>query len=276
MISPERYTRIANSALFSSDTNYGPLVTGSATPHAKGSWVSLIAALGFDGWFAGIQISELGLNATDSSALVDIGIDPAGGTSYTVVIPNILSGGAAPAANMIATRWFPVFIPKGSQIAARLQGLQVSDVARVGITVYGGDGLRLHRGEIQDYGTNTADSGGVKMANAAVNTKGAWTQLGADTTRRHSGLVVMASCATATAANQHFIDVGIDPAGGTTYSIVIPEFYVGTDGNETVFLSTHPSALVGIDIPAGAAIAARSQSTGSSTNDHVEVAAYGF
>lgn len=281
MFSPERFPRIANSAV-ASGTWHGPLITAHATIHTKGSWTSLIAATTFHAFMCGVTISDIAANNTDTAVLVDIGADPAGGTTYTVEIPNILAGGAPLSGSQgsVKTVWFPVSIPKGAQVASRIQSLITVKTARVGVVLLGGKNQANpfpHRGAIQDYGSNTATSGGTNMANAAADTKGAWTQLGADTTRRHSGLVVAVANADAAQAGTRFLlDIGMDPAGGTTYGVIVPDVLVSCSPNELVDSADPLGALLALDIPAGASLAGRAAAATANTQAEIEVAVYGY
>lgn len=280
MISPERFTRTQTSQVGNA---IGPLITAHATPHTKGSWTSLIASTNFDAFIAGVTIYGLASAALDTAAMVDIGYDPAGGTTYSAVIPNILAGGTPSTALSSSRRqyWFPVFIPEGSQVAARMQALISGDQSIVGLRLIGGKNRSNpwpHRGAIQDHGTNPASSNGTQMANAAADTKSAWTQLGADTTRRHSGLCVATSpIGAALTGARFYIDIGLDPTGGTTYSVVIPDVEITQTANEEQCSWIDPmSALLSIDIPAGSAIAARAASTALNTGNQLAVAVYAF
>lgn len=278
MISPERFTRIQTSAV-ATGTQPGPLVTASATPHTLGSFVSLIAATSFDAYLCGVTIKDVFASTVDTSALVNIGVDPAGGTTYTVEIPNILAGGALGAGGCKQI-WFPVFFPKGSQVAAQIQGLVVSQTAIVGVVLLGGKNRSNpfpHRSRIQDYGADTATSGGTLMANASLDVKGAWTQLGADTTRRHSGLIVGSQIADAAVlATRFLVDIGIDPAGGTSYGVVLPDVYVTLAGTEFGTTAEPLGCLLGIDIPVGSSIAARAAASSNNGQADLEVAVHAF
>lgn len=258
----------------------GQTVTASATPHTKGSWTSIVTVAPFDIYFLNVFLGNVAASTSVTSMLVDIGIDPAGGTSYTVIIPNILCSGAAPNTIGGQSHMFPVFIPKGSQIAARCQAIVVSDTVTVGCTMIGGHNRTNpwpHRGAIQDYGTNLTDSGGTPLANAGANSKGAWVQLGADTTRRHSGLIYAAGGNVSTmSAATLLIDIGVDPAGGTSYGVVIPNLFLRHSNTEQVYLSNYLTGLLAIDIPAGAAIGVRSQCSATNDNDRTDVAVYAF
>lgn len=62
--------------------------------NTKGSYAQVFTALEHDVYFIAIQIN----NATATgvvNTLIDIGVDPAGGTSYTVLIPDLIAPGAS-------------------------------------------------------------------------------------------------------------------------------------------------------------------------------------
>lgn len=64
--------------------------------------------------------------------LMDFGYDPAGGTSYTWVVQNLVVSGAMTPALSGGTKFtFPLRIPAGSQVACRIQCSQVSITQRV-------------------------------------------------------------------------------------------------------------------------------------------------
>ena len=75
----------------------------------------------------------------DRSALMDIGYDPAGGTSYTWAIENVVVGNAAALTAACGGHrfMFPLYIPAGSAVACRMQCAQASITARVAAKVYG-------------------------------------------------------------------------------------------------------------------------------------------
>ena len=281
MISPDRFPRQAQGGYVGGTTVPGTVVTASGTIHTKGSWTSLVTSAAFDVYYLQVIVGASNTSGTATAQLLDIGYDASGGTTYSVVVPNILAGHAVRniGGDFNRTMAFPVFIPEGSQIAARIQALIASDTLEVGLQLVGGRG-RTHRlrGELKDYGTNLATSNGTAMTNSAsANAKGAWTQLGADTIRRHSGLVVALSGADSSiGANRHYVDIGIDPTGGTTWTVVIPDIPVGSNTNEAINYNDVGCFLQAIEIPAGAAIAARSQCQAANVNNDLHVAAYGF
>jgi hypothetical protein len=104
-------------------STYGvSVVPGNNT---KGSYVQLIsgASLTDDVYFVEVTIHSNFVSAVARGAILDIGYDPAGGTSYTVLIANLLCGqaciGMAGREGAIGYRYrFPLFIKSGTSLAA--------------------------------------------------------------------------------------------------------------------------------------------------------------
>lgn len=97
--------------------------TGS---NSEGSFTSHVLATGAnlaqDIYGLYIRVSDASATG-DRSMIMDIGVDPAGGTSYTVVIANIVCGDG-PLITQTGSGicfFFPIFIKAGSQVAVRIQ-----------------------------------------------------------------------------------------------------------------------------------------------------------
>jgi hypothetical protein len=87
-----------------------------------------------------IEVLVHGTSGTgDRQMLLDIGVDPAGGTSYTWIISNIVVGNTPipPAGGVGFHFLFPFYIKSGSQVACRTQCNQISITARVMAKFYG-------------------------------------------------------------------------------------------------------------------------------------------
>lgn len=278
MISLDRFPRWGSSAVFSTG-EVGPLVQAHATTNTKGSYTSVVTIAPFDIFMLGVYTEGVAVSGQFTGMLVDIAIDPAGGTTYEVIVPNVLATNSPSTSGRVT--WFPVFIPKGSQIAARCQASITSDLVRVGLQFLGGYNRSNpwpHRGPIQDYGTALATSGGTQPgATANANLKGPWAQVGADTTRRHSGLTLITSGSDGGSASATYLfDIGVDPAGGTSYTVVLGNIFHRQTNTEQGFKYPLHCALVGMDIPAGSSIAIRAQATAGNINDDVHGIVYAF
>ena len=107
----------------------GSLVTAGASPNTE-SATPLVLATGaqLTTDIYATELHVLAANGTgDRQILMDFGWDPAGGTSYTWVVNNIVVGNAGLATNGGGFKFvLPLYIPSGSQVAVRIQSSQAS------------------------------------------------------------------------------------------------------------------------------------------------------
>ncbi len=120
----------------------GATITAGAA-NTLGSWVEVLTAAQLTQDLVGLHLNVNTLSsagATNRSAGVEIGIDPAGGTSYTTIISGISVGGVA--SNLIGLGagrqfYFPYRIPSGASVAVRGQAAVASATMRVLAFGYG-------------------------------------------------------------------------------------------------------------------------------------------
>ncbi len=163
----------------------------SLTPgnNSKGSYVSLISSATNDVYGVLININSGATSAAGRDIIVDIGVDPAGGTSYTVLIPDLL-GSCASTYGLGGgiSYYFPIWIKAGSQIAARasVNNATVGTV-RVVATVFGKprDPNRVKVGTYcTAFGITAASSQGTGVT-SGTSSEGSWTVLSAATSKPH-------------------------------------------------------------------------------------------
>ena len=131
---------------------------------------------GFSLWITGGNTS-----AAAKNHLLDVGVDKAGGTSYTAIISNIVCGQSGAAVDGGIRFYFPFFITAGSTIAVRIQGSNgTAGTVRVASTFYG----RPNRPEAirtgcfsETIGTIT-NSNGVSFTPGNTAAEGSWVSLG--------------------------------------------------------------------------------------------------
>jgi hypothetical protein len=114
------------------------------TSNAEGSWLSPAVAtsaqLTQDVYGIYVRVSDGGTSLNIKNHLLDIGVDPAGGTSYVAVISNIVCGASA---QITATGsghafFFPFYIKAGSSVSVRIQGGNATaGTVRVAMKFYG-------------------------------------------------------------------------------------------------------------------------------------------
>lgn len=238
----------------------GTSITGSGTNNTKGSWIELIAAT--DSMSAGLILTA---NIPAASHLLDIGIGAAG--SETVLVPDILL--AMTLANMTTQVMFPVTVPAGARISARVAA--TAGAAAPTITVYlvgGGFDASVGRSAVTAYGATAADSGGVSVdPGGTANTKGSWTEIVASTTASMKVLIIgtgnQANLA-ATAASW-LADIGVGGAGSE--QIIVPNYRLVASVNET--LGPLFSPVIPVSIPQGSRLAVRSQCTTTDATDRL-------
>jgi hypothetical protein len=165
-------------------TTYGTLVAGNASANVEGAWTQLASSANVaqDCYWMEVIIHSSAVTAVQINGLLDIGVDPAGGTSYSSIIANIIAGQspAVTTAGGPKQYLFPFFIKAGSSIAARYQNSAGGNNARVAIRLYGQPTNPLANpvgAFSQTFGTITNSSGPtVTPGNAA---DGSWVDLGA-------------------------------------------------------------------------------------------------
>lgn len=148
------------------NTGFGTQITAHASAHTKGDTVELIATAALTEDCYGISISFVGGNAagTAKNFLVDIMVDEAGGTSWSVKIPDLLVG--SPAITQRNYRYyFPIFIKAGSSVGARMQANVGALTLRCGIKLLG----KPSRIELLKYG-HTVETYGVQPATNSSGT----------------------------------------------------------------------------------------------------------
>lgn len=169
-------------------SNPASTIGTSVTPGASntlGSWTQLASSANIANEVGALylQIHSGNTAAAAKPQLLDIGIDPAGGTSYTAIISNMQIG-MAPGLTAAGARehFFPIHIPAGASVAARIRGANATaGTVRVAARFYGrgSNGLALPCGAFTEtLGEDTATSLGttVTPGNAA---DGSWADLGA-------------------------------------------------------------------------------------------------
>lgn len=163
--------------------SFGTTVTAAASANTMGSWATVLsgASVTEDVWAILININSVGASTTNTAALMDIGIDEAGGTSYTTKIPYLICGNASTyTVGGGVYYYFPLFIKAGSSIGARFQNVTASRTARCWVTLYGSparpETTRVGY-VVEALGINAGTSTGTSIT-AGTTGEGAWTSIG--------------------------------------------------------------------------------------------------
>jgi hypothetical protein len=168
----------------SPSANIGTSVT-CGTSSAEGLWTPIAAASDVSSNIEGFEvIVTTASNTGDRQILLDIGVDPAGGSSYTAIISNIVCGNPGTfATGMVHKYLFPMFIAAGSSIAARATNGSVTAITIiVAARFFAGNTSpeTFPRGQFSEtIGTITNSNGASFTPGNAV--WGTWTLLGTTT-----------------------------------------------------------------------------------------------
>lgn len=222
--------------------------TASATPHTWGSWVevdpSLSAAVNRTMlWVTNAMFS----NGVNTSTLLQLGTGGAGAETAFATI----GVGYAQTDRMHV---IPGTIAAGTRVAMRVQSAVVSQAVS---PVVGFSAAKdLNAAAPVSIGADTATSRGVTItAPGSLNTKGAWTELTASTSRAFTVLSLFPQGAggTSFATGAAIIDIGIGGSGAET--VLIPDVHLFVHSSE--LLNPRSPLAYGVDVPAGTRLSAR-------------------
>ena len=239
----------------------------STTPgnNSKGSYSSAIvsaANMANDAWWIEVYVSSGAGSAAARDTLVDIGIDRAGGTSYSVLIPDLLAPSSAPYATFGGIQYsFPLHIPAGSQLAARTSVNGGTGNPRVAIAVYGRPSkpTRWWKGtRVEALGITAGSSAGTGVTSGTTS-EGAWVSLGTASFDSHYAEVGFGIHSGSMSALGHHMDLSHGSTGGEVIDVM--DVLASTTSAEQV--TKYASGQVFCDIPAGATVYGRMQCSGT-------------
>jgi hypothetical protein len=254
-------------------TSPGTTLTGG-TANTKGSYAQLVSSLDFDAQLLIVNFATGATAATDTSALVDVAIGAA--ASESILIPDLLAGWAPPTADAGSPRHyiFPLYVPSGSRISARVASVVASGTVACWVSLYGGlsDSEAWWCGEqVVAYGITSASSKGTTVTPGASNAEGSWTSIGT-TSQDHKAVVPGIQLADTTAASNTGVTLDIGIATAST-SILRENYRAGYDASER--LSQYGVWWPIMEpVASGDVLAARASVPG--TADDLDVALYGI
>jgi hypothetical protein len=233
-------------------STYTSTASFGATPHVKGSYTTAIASTPFACSGVWVTLHQL---ASSGLTLYDVAV----GASNDIILPNLPLDG--PVAGHGWRGYFPVAIPAGVAISARVQSAGVSGTVRIAFDL-------VARHPFWPVGFQRADHYGVDTATtrltaydtgATINTKNGWTQIVASTSAPAKLLYVfIGNQGRGSLSANGFIlfDIGVGGAGSEV--VVIPNQFVTGTANYDVPM---PSVLgpFPVDIPTGSRLSVNAQ-----------------
>jgi hypothetical protein len=246
--------------------------------NADGTAVEVIADLAHDVHLIHIGVGGVSLNANDVPCLLDLLIDPAGGTTWGSFIDDLVCGHTplitSGIVNLTAWYAFPVFIKAGASLAVQARCAHSADITTGRVVVQcWGDPNRPEMwwcgSKVTSLGINAASSTGTSHTPGDAGVYSSWASVGGTSSPRFGSLQfgVNHSDAGSLAVSYNW-QVGYD-------SVKLPgspTFFVSSANTEQCFRTWGASPIM-CDIPAGKQLQVRG--TCSNTAEAWDVALYG-
>jgi hypothetical protein len=259
----------------------GVAVTATAN-NIKGSAVTVLPALEHDVELLRIGIHGFASSGVNSSTLMDIMIDRAGGTNWetTPFIPDLLAGFTAVCYTDYVSNapgiacWydFPLWVPAGASLGARAQTAHTSDITSGRIVIQARGGNRNPASwwcgqRVTAIGIDTANSIGDLVATSTTPNFSSWANLGSalPADARAIQAMIQGEGDTATPNSTSYIQLGVNGEQfGPTLVKAWSSYETGT------VISTGPLFL---ELPSGTQFQARGSKTYASATAN-DVAIY--
>ncbi len=223
----------------------------SGVANTMGNYAQLTAATTADTCFIVVQINTFPSTASELAA--DIAIGAAG--SEQII------------ANQLITNelgfWYgyPCSIPSGTRIAARIQSQTASDITDVSVICFDGAHTQIEgTAGVDSIGFVAASTQGTTIDPGAVaNTKGAYAQLVASTSRDYMGFMLCCDSLNATpvSVSRTLLDIAVGAAASEV--VILSNYQCFRQLNTTAAPGATPFFPIGI--PSGTRVSARAQSS---------------
>lgn len=238
----------------------GTGLPSNATTLLDGAVTEIISAANNvqESWGIKIWISSTGLAATAAEACADILI---GGATDDVLIPALICGYAVAQGSGYGY-YFPLHIPQGKRIAARLASVRVSITAQIVIWLYGGSNPPWQVGrKVTALGTQINNARGQAIVPTASGGAASVTQLIASTAEDYFALAPGFQAATDTTITPNgYVNIGIG-LGAATEDRVGTWWFSKTTGEDMG--GPWPTFPVFRDVPAGSRVTMLASNSGA-------------
>jgi hypothetical protein len=246
---------------------FGTSIT-PGTSNSYGSYTSILAGSGITQDCYGILLTftSAGSGATTSTKIATLGIDPAGGTSYQTLIPDLACSNPTPFNRGAAGYWyyFPLRVPAGAQLAIKgaNSGTTGTLAFRASIWLFGqpSNEENLRFGSfVQAIGVSGTT--GVSLT-PGTTSEGAWVSLGT-TSKNLWGWQPGMCIASAPIGQVSLFDFAVGDASNKR--IIIQDAHFMSDGTYANSHSLTPFAFA--EVAAGSTIYARAQTSDTNVSN---------
>lgn len=238
-----------------------PSATANSSAHTKGAFSQIIGSTPADASFLFIQVYNINASATNTAVLLDIATGASG--SETVVASNIAVGGAAAAAGLIGLFvGFPIKIPSGTRLSARIQGVVTGgETASFRVEIIDAGDYATAPTTVDVIGGDTATSQGISFTGAS----GTWVEAVASTSQAYRAVGLVCSTHSDNSNNNvaTLFEVGVGPSGSEV-SFGATKFTL--DNSERASSAAPFAYLFGRNIPAGSRLAVKHALTSNPGN----------
>lgn len=231
-------------------------VTAHSSAHTKGAWTELIDSTQALCDCIRLQVSNIGVNATNTATLIDVALGAAG--AEVPVASNVAVGGAHSTVPYAIVFDLPVKVPAGSRVSARIQSVVTGGkAATVQASLCASPTPAAAPTSVDVLGTSTSTSAGTSLTSAAT-----WVEVVASSARAYQALVLVpsVSASNVTAATA-YLQAGVGAAGA---EVQVGQVRWARTGAELAFTQIWtPGCVVPAWIPAGSRISLRDSAGGA-------------
>lgn len=249
-------------------TAWGTTLTAHATPHSKGAWSTIIASTTHDVYGFWVYVNGTRNPTTDTSMMFDIAI---GAAQENIIVPEFLCGFRAlpDGACGPQCQYFPIFIPRGAKISARIQALITNDTADFLLFAQGGASALAGPffSGCDAYGTTIASTTGTSHTPGNTGAESTAANVGGTLSKNYGAVALgLQGIGTVMGALAEHWELMV---GGVT----VCEWYALSQVGETMF-GPIPQAPFLASLPSGTQLQVRAEASG--TGEATGVALYCF
>lgn len=245
----------------------GTSVTPGAS-NAEGSWTQIAAAASItqDVWGILLWINGGNTSTSAKNHALDIGVDPAGGTSYTERVANMLCGQSHAGSTGGYFYYLPLFIKAGSAVAVRIQGSAgTAGTVRVAAKFFGKPSRpeMVRAGSFAETIGFVSNAVGTSFTPGNSGAEGSWVSLGTTTRALWWWQLCVQINNTTTTALNYACDLAFGDASNKHMIIQdLPVILNGTAEQTTQLLVPNSYC----EVPAGATIYVRGSCSGTTVS----------
>jgi hypothetical protein len=253
---------------------FGTSVT-AGTANIKGTWAAIHATISYDLYYHTITFTEGAVSTVSTRIFCDLGVGP-DSSNVTQVAENLDASNAAPhTQGGRVLHGFPLYIPAGTQLWARVQSNTASQTVRVHISSWGAPDHPESFPKIsyiESIGDSTATTTGTAITAGASGALGTATSMGGGFTNNVSGVSMSIGSDDASLGSVGYLGAVCTDATATVQELGIACDHKVLGTTEQVRSNASP---IWCDIPAGQTMSARISCNGTSDSTMWAIL-YGF